>query len=161
MSFKIVSFETIKPMWESPEMWGKDPFKPVSSMLYYDGSTYLGGNDLSVYEPDNYPIFMVYEKDGVHTGVISWFQIQNTVRFRGLYVKPDYRKEGIAEMLLVKATLESACMRCKFGWALAGPNSIRVHEKAGFRRITQQMHHMPDGNVSKHENCYMRYNYNV
>ena len=167
--FEIVPFNAIKHMWESPEMWGTDPYKPVSSMLYYDGKEHMGGNDLSVYGNKlSQPYFLVYKQQGFICGVVSWFWIQNTARLRGLYVKPEYRGQGISEKLLRKALNYSRLGWSAFGeplplpdfaWALAGPNSMHVHEKVGFRKVTQQMHHMPDGNVSKHENCYMRYDY--
>ena len=167
--FDYEVFDAILHMWKSPEMWGDDPVKPVSSMLYYDGINYFGGNDLSVYTDSwSNPKFLVYKQQGWMAGVISWYWIQNTVRLRGLYVKPEYRGLGIAEKLLTKALEESnRAWNCygeaipipHFAWVLAGPNSTHVHEKVGFKKITEQANAFPDGNVSKHMNSYMRYDY--
>ena len=44
------NFDTIKPLWQDIEMWGNYPVKPVSSMKFYDGKEYFGGNDMSVYD---------------------------------------------------------------------------------------------------------------
>lgn len=146
------TFADITSMWEHPEMWGDSDFKAVSSMKYYDGVDYMGGNDMNVYDEEySKPTFYVYGD----RGCVSTHIIDNTLRVRGLFVKEQYRGQGISEKLLRHVIDNAECET--FMWALAGPNSMHVHEKVGFVPVTEQYHQMPDGNVSKHHNCYMRY----
>lgn len=156
------TFEEILPLWQTPEMWGDEEPRRVSSMKYYDGIDFHGGNELNVYELKySVPRFLAHKiKDDI-TGCVSVFWIDNTIRFRGLYVKPEYRGLGISEHLLraaINATKEGM-PESNFGWALAGPNSTHVHKKVGFRQVTPQYNEMPDGNVSKHKNSYLRYDW--
>jgi GNAT superfamily N-acetyltransferase len=145
------AFNDIVPLWRDPEMWGDDEFKPVSSMKFYDGIDYMGGNDMSVYDLDeSNPRFFMYDS----VGCISTHFVDRTTRLRGLFVQKEHRGQGISEQLL-----RHALRHCSgyLIWALAGPNSTHVHEKLGFSTATQQFRTMPDGNVSKHKNSYMRY----
>ena len=160
--YENVNYRSILHLWKSPEMWGDDDFNMVSSMLYYDGVNHLGGNAMDVYKMHYAcPQFFAAKHKGFHAGVVSIFSIPgptgDQIRFRGLYVKPEYRGQGIAENLLKRAIREANFREADFYWALAGPNSTRVHEKVGFRKITEQAHHLPDGNFSKHKNSYLRY----
>ena len=143
-------------MWKDPEMWGDSDFKAVSSMKYYDGIDHMGGNDMAVYDEEySKPTFYIDAVEYAHSGCVSTHIVDNTVRVRGLFVKEKYRGQGISEQLLRHVIKHTKCDT--FMWALAGPNSMHVHEKVGFVPVTEQYHQMPDGNVSKHHNCYMRY----
>lgn len=153
-----VNFNDVMEMWKDPEMWGDTEFKPVSSMKFYDGVDYHGGNDMSVYDYElSVPQFLLYQ----NKGCISYFKIDRTIRFRGLFVKKEYRGQGISEKLLRYAI--SDCQNIfpstsyDFIWALAGSNSTHVHKKVGFYSVTDKMHELPDGNYSHHKNGYMRY----
>jgi len=153
-----VNFNDVVEMWKDPEMWGNDVFKPVSSMKFYDGINHHGGNDMNVYDyTKSNPQFLSYD----NKGCLSYFWIDHTIRFRGLFVKKQYRGQGISEKLLRHAILNCSNFSFPFNfiWALAGPNSTHVHEKVGFKKITEQANAFPDGNVSKHMNSYMRYDY--
>lgn len=153
-----VEFNEIIDMWKDPEMWGNDEFKPVSSMKFYDGINHHGGNDINVYDyTKSNPQFLSYD----NKGCLSYFWIDCTIRFRGLFVKKQYRGQGISEKLLRYAILDcsNSLFPFNFIWALAGPNSTHVHENVGFKKITDQANIFPDGNVSKHMNSYMRYDY--
>ena len=153
------SYFNVQHMWRDPEMWGDDDFKIVSSMKYYDGVDYHGGTDMSVYDEEkSKPRFLIHiptEEIGYVSGCVSYFNISDTIRVRGLFVKKRFRGRGIAEDLLRRVIHEIP--KGNLVWALAGPNSMRVHEKVGFVPVTEKYHQMPDGNVSKHHNCYMRY----
>jgi N-acetylglutamate synthase-like GNAT family acetyltransferase len=166
--FENVSYKNIIHLWKSPEMWGNDNFDFVSSMKYFDGINYFGGNDLGVYENYNSsPQFLAAIHKGFHIGCVSIFDVSadkvrvsdtgKSVRFRGLYVAPEYRGRGISEELLQLAIRQAKKREADFFWALAGPNSTHVHQKVGFRTVTEQMHDFPDGNKSKHANSYLRY----
>lgn len=168
ITYGYAPFKEIKHLWKSPEMWGDDQFKSVSSMKYFDGINYFGGNDLGVYENYNSsPQFLAAIHKGFHIGCVSIFNVSadkvrvsdtgNSVRFRGLYVAPEYRGRGISEELLQLAIRQAKKREADFFWALAGPNSTHVHQKVGFYNVTDKMHELPDGNYSHHKNGYMRY----
>lgn len=152
-------FETIKPLWNEPDMWGNYPVKPVSSMKFYDGKNYFGGNDMSVYDLSvSSPKFYAYYKSTNIAGCISYHIIDKTIRSRGIFVYKKYRGQKISEHLLNHVIEDCRQNRPEnFIWAMAGPNSMRVHFKCGFEQVTEQfVDNMPDNNKTIHNNCYMR-----
>lgn len=152
-------FNTIKPLWQNLEMWGNIDVKPVSSIKFYDGKKYFGGNDMSVYDISiSQPKFYVYCVNNIVVGCLSYHLIDKTIRSRGLFVVKEYRGQKIAEKLLNHVIEE--CLQTRpesFIWAMAGPNSMRVHSKFNFEQVTKQFKDvLPDNNKTIHNNCYMR-----
>lgn len=153
------NFDTIKPLWQDIEMWGDYPVKPVSSMKFYDGKKYFGGNDMYVYDVSlSQPKFYAFYVKNKIAGCISYHLIDNTIRSRGIFVVKKYRGQKISEKLLNHVIEECNQTRPEsFIWVMAGPNSMRVHNKFGFEQVTEQFTDvLPDNNKTMHNNCYMR-----
>lgn len=169
VSTRKCNYEDVTPMWRSEEM---KIDRKVSSMKYYDGKYFHGGNDMNVYDLTySKPVFITAHTGGIDEplGCISYHTVASclspkdyidwdleSTRIRGIYVKPQYRGNRVATALL-RNVLVNTARKPGIKWALVGPNSKRVHEKLGFVQVTDHMHELPDGNKSLHENCYMRW----
>lgn len=153
------TFADVRPMWADQEMWNSNEVKPVSSMKFYDGKEYFGGNDMSVYDLSlSKPKFFIYIHNDEPAGCISYHLIDNTIRSRGIFVYKKYRGQKISEKLLRHVIDECRHTRPEsFIWVMAGPNSMHVHSKCGFEQVTEQFKNvLPDKNLTQHNNCYMR-----
>jgi len=153
------TFAEVKSLWSDPEMWGDYDVKLVSSMKFYDGKEYFGGNDMNVYDLSlSKPKFYVYYHKNEPAGCISYHLIDNTIRSRGIFVYKKFRGQKISEKLLRHVIDECRQTRPEsFMWVMAGPNSMRVHSKCGFEQVTEQFNDvLPDKNKTTHNNCYMR-----
>lgn len=157
---KEVSYEDIEPMWQHPEV---GMTSPVSTMRYYEDNSksHNGGCYMRILDPDySDPKFWVYTEpsnDQRWLGCISCHWTDHLeLRARGMFVDPQYRKQGIATKLLGRVVSHA----CEYGayriWCLAGPNSIPVHLKRGFTLVSRQYQgDLPDGNWVNHNNAYM------
>jgi len=128
---ELGTFDEILPIWKD-YLWVNrhSPIKPMSSM------TYNNQYDLTVYDKYRPTFFMV--KDGEEIiGVNSGHKTgTNHYRSRGLYVKEQYRRNGIATLLL-DATVEQAKKEhCSLIWTYPRLSSLSVYNRAGFKRIS-------------------------
>lgn len=167
IKIKQCKYSDVLPFWKTEEM---QMSRLVSTMMYYDGKFFYGGNDMNVFNYEySKPTFFIAVINNKPVGCISYHivnakkvitndKIKNipSIRFRGIYVDKQYRKNGISEQLLNHAIIDSIKENINLNWSMAGPNSKRVHEKLGFVSVTEQMYDLPDGNKSLHKNCYMK-----
>ena len=164
MTIIELNFEHILPLWKDESMFGDTIIKAVSSMKYWNGLDHHGGNEMSVYDLDkSNPVYLGYIVGLELAGGVSFFSMENNIyRTRGLFVYPKHRNKGIATKLLNRVISRVHERHDIFEegilWAMAGPNSIAAHRRVGFDQISEQFSHdLPDGNITNHYNCYMRY----
>lgn len=124
MNVTFISFSDVKPLWEI--LWEKNEFKPMSSMINATDT------DLYIYELFEPYFFGIYDGETL-IGVNSGHKTSNTrFRSRGLYVIPEYRRTGVASLLL-QATIEKAKnLDCDIVWSLPREESLAVYEANGF-----------------------------
>lgn len=121
-----VEFDSIYPVWKN-FLWPKR----ISKIETNSAMEYLGGIDINnmYYTPS----FFAYIYDDKVCGVNSGHKCSDqSYRSRGLYVFPEFRKQGIGSKLL-NATIEQAKQEnCKFIWSYPKQASWKTYEKVGF-----------------------------
>ena len=122
-------WDTVRFQWKYNLWQGRDEYKPMSSMVYNQPETY----DMDIYEK-YYPTFWAaYDTDRTVVGVNSGFRTTDTLyRSRGIWVNPDYRKQGIAQLLfdvLEEQAIEEGCTDM---WSYPREGSHRAYLKFGF-----------------------------
>lgn len=123
---KNISYEQIFEIW-SYHLWAnrKSPIEPVSAMIYKSGYDLKNFN----FSPNFFAYFVDDKVAGVNSGHRCF---DNSYRSRGLFVFPEYRKQGIGIKLL-EATIEQGTKEhCEFVWSYPRFNSWTTYEKAGF-----------------------------
>lgn len=122
----IIDFQTIYPIWRN-HLWPERTsiIEPTSAM------SYLGG-----YDGDNLnyrPMFFGYIIDNRIAGVNSGHLCHdNSYRSRGLYVFPQYRKQGIAKQLLFSTIEKGRELKSKFVWSYPKQSAITSYLSVGF-----------------------------
>jgi GNAT superfamily N-acetyltransferase len=121
-----ITFDTINEIW-SKELWPdrKSPITPTSAM------NYLNGYDLvnMQYEPS----FIAYKLGGKIIGVNSGHMcMDGSYRSRGLFVYPEYRKQGIGVQLLLATIDQGKSESANFVWSYPRNTSWETYKKAGF-----------------------------
>ena len=143
----------------------ENPFSDVSTVLIreltkelaeryeymYDGSGAFQPKDVSVEKAT----FMVVWFDGkpIGCGAVRPLFENEIVEIKRMFVKPEFRKKGIARLLLTKLESVVAELGYKKIWLETGdrqPEAIRLYETAGYSRINNY------GNYKEnlHSNCF-------
>jgi GNAT superfamily N-acetyltransferase len=125
-----ISYEEIYPIWFEKLWPGRSSrIDPNSAM------SFLGGYNIA--NMNTTPTFFGWVEDEKIVGVYSGHQCHDQgYRTRGLYVSPTYRRNGIG-FKLVQAALEQARFeQCSYAWCTPRKDSKAVHERAGFRMVT-------------------------
>lgn len=121
-----IAFEDIYPIW-SKHLWADriTPITPSSAM------NYLNGYDLKNMSYD--PIFFAYYYNNEIVGVNSCHRcIDGGYRSRGLYVFPNFRKQGIGISLLQAAISQGKKDNSDYIWSYPKLQSWTTYYKAGF-----------------------------
>lgn len=144
MEINKISYTEIKELWK--KLWWDD-FYPKSGVILLDWEK----RDLSIHENNNIEVsFFGAFKDGKIVGVNSGFcPYEFQYRSRGLYVSPEYRRQGIAIKLL-DATQEQGRKEGKFLlWSVPRKEALPTYLKFGFLRISNFF------NGKWGENCFV------
>ncbi len=100
--------------------------RPKSSM------TFDGQFDLSIYSNYN-AVYLGALIDGKLIGVNSGHKTSPIhFRSRGLYVVPEFRKQGVGSALLAATREEAKRRNCTLLWSYPKTDSFFVYEKLGF-----------------------------
>ncbi len=69
----------------------------------------------------------------------------------GIYVKPEYRKQGVAKQLVQQAekwALENGCKELASDAEIENITSQKFHEKLGFKKVSVSVHYIKTVNNS-------------
>lgn len=140
-----VPFETILPIWTN-DLWKdrKTKIETHSAMLYKN----------NIYDIKNFdyaPTYFAYYVDDKIVGVNSGHMCSdNSYRSRGLYVNPDYRKQGIGRKLLVATWKRGIEEDANFVWSYPRFESWNTYQSAGFNLTSEWR----DGEMGKNAYCF-------
>jgi len=119
--------------------------KPMSDM------TYLGGHDRQIYEKYK-PSFFVFESNEEIVAVNSCHKTSDDeMRSRGIWVKPEYRKQGITYKLFDAIFNEALSQQCKYVWSLPRKTALAAYEASGFVKTSDWIE-----TQTSDANCYVR-----
>lgn len=124
---KKVEFEAIIPAWE--KLWPGRDYDPYSSMLR------LGGYDPRI--RDEYPYTCVAAYDWDNKGKLVGVQVghkssKRDYRTRGLWVDPNSRGQGIAQMLFERMEMYAKTQAARYLWSFPRLSSLPAYMKAGY-----------------------------
>lgn len=131
---KIVDFYTVYEIWVN-YLWPDrhSTIEPTSSMRF------MGGYDLKNmnFTPTFFAYYIGENVVGVNSGHMC---INQEYRSRGLYVFPDYRKNGIGTELLLKTIEQGKSENAKMIWSYPKLQSWSTYKNAGFSLSTDWEH---------------------
>lgn len=132
MDLKInhLTFEEIKPYWKM--LWGDVTIRRKSGILLLKGfDIMLNDND------DIVPTFFgAFDGDNI-IGVNSGYApVENQYRSRGLYVLPEYRRQGIAQMLLHATQEQGRKEKKNILWSMPRKEALPAYLKFSFKKIS-------------------------
>jgi GNAT superfamily N-acetyltransferase len=124
---KKVEFEDIIPGWE--KLWPGREYDPYSSMLR------LGGYDPRI--RDEYPYTCIAAYDWDNKGKLVGVQLghksaKRDYRTRGLWVDPNSRGQGIAQMLFERMEMYAKTQAARYLWSFPRLSSLPAYMKAGY-----------------------------
>lgn len=128
------SFETILPVW-AEKLWpGRtSAIEPISAMTWpYEGCPDPIDMDIFNYEPT---FWAVYDGDrivGVNSGhrTTDW-----QYRSRGIWVDPEYRGKGIANLLFTCLENQARVEGCEMIWSIPRKTALTAYTKFGFETV--------------------------
>jgi len=134
MEVRKIDWDTIHFQWKFNLWPGRYDIKPMSSMIYNKPETY----DMEIYEKYEPTFWGVYSDKNEIVGVNSGFRTADDMyRSRGIYVNPDYRKQGIAQMLFDALEEQSIEESCTHIWSYPREGSHHAYLKFGFEETSK------------------------
>ena len=121
-----ITIEKIYQIW-STNLW------PVreSTIETHSAMNFLGGYDIQ--NMVSTPTFFAYKSDNKIVGVNSGHLCHdNSYRSRGLFVFPEYRKQGIGKILLVATIDKGINEGANYIWSYPKQSSWPTYEASGF-----------------------------
>ena len=145
--FKKITYEDILPIWEN-DLWPKrqSEITSTSAMCLFKTKVideitgkYIAKEIYDLKNMEFTPTFWgAFHNDklvGVNSGHMC---VDKMYRSRGLYVSPDYRKQGIGQKLLMKTLAQATHEKAIICWSFPKKESWKTYSKIGF----QLSHHL-------------------
>jgi len=129
-----ITFETILPIWSS-KLW---PDR-ASAIESHSAMTWPFEGDpepinMSIFEFE--PVFWgVYFKDkliGVNSGHRT---TDRQYRSRGIWVDPEYRKQGVSQSLFIMTEHQAKLEKCDMIWSIPRKTALKAYTKFGFSTV--------------------------
>lgn len=129
-----ITFETILPVWSS-KLW---PDR-VSAIETHSALTwpFEGDPDSIDMEIFNYPTtFWGVYVDNKLVGVNSGHKTTDRqYRSRGIWVDPEYRKQGISQTLFMMTEHQAKIEKCDMIWSIPRKTALKAYTKFGFSTV--------------------------
>lgn len=127
---KHITFEETVPYWKM--LWENCTIRPKSGILLLDGFDKMM-NDNEEIIPTFFGVFRDDRIVGVNSGYSpAAFQY----RSRGLYVLPEYRRQGIAKELLKASEDQGRKENKNLLWSMPRREALPVYLKFGFKSVS-------------------------
>ena len=129
-----ISFEQICNVWKT-ELWPErvSAIEPQSAMTWpFEGTPEQ--YDMNIFEYN--PVFWGVYIDNKLVGVNSGHRTTDTqYRSRGIWVDPQYRKHGVAQMLFNMTEHQAKIEGCNMIWSIPRKSALPAYTKFGFETI--------------------------
>lgn len=129
-----ISFEDILPIWEN-KLWPnrESAIEGISAMTWpYEGNPDPIDMKIFDYQPTFYGVFMDNKLVGVNSGHRT---TDTQYRSRGIWVDPDYRKRGVAQLLFVLTEHQARIEKCEMMWSIPRKTALAAYTKFGFTTV--------------------------
>tara|TARA_Y100001935_G_scaffold253673_1_gene260438 strand:+ start:2951 stop:3430 length:480 start_codon:yes stop_codon:yes gene_type:complete len=141
-----IDFDFVKPIWHE-FLWPnrKTPILPTSPIEF------MGDYDKSLLksQPHFYGVFLGGEWVGINSGFKTNF---DGFRSRGLFVKKEYRRKGISQMLFRACERDAIKSKSKFLWSMPRKTAFPSYLKFGFMQTSDWI----DEKYEFGPNCFVR-----
>jgi GNAT superfamily N-acetyltransferase len=142
---KQIAFEEIKSIWKEHLWPAREEILPMSNMRYKD----IPYTSISKrYTPSFFAYIVDDEIAGVNSGHCS---SRFHYRSRGLYVFPEYRKQGIGTKLLEHVCNLGRDAGMVYCWSLPRRSALKTYINAGFEQTSGF-----SPTDTNEENCHVR-----
>lgn len=134
MIYKKITFEEVFPVWNE-KLWlnRKSPIESHSAMAWpFEGL--VDEYDMSIFD---YPATFIgaYDNNKL-VGVNSGHKTSDLhYRSRGLWVDPEYRRQGIAQMLFALLENQAVVEQTEMMWSLPRKSALTAYQHFGFRTV--------------------------
>ncbi len=129
-----ISFEQICNVWKT-ELWPErvSAIEPQSVMTWpFEGTPEQ--YDMNIFEYN--PVFWGVYIDNKLVGVNSGHRTTDTqYRSRGIWVDPQYRKHGVAQMLFNMTEHQAKIEGCNMIWSIPRKSALPAYTKFGFETV--------------------------
>ena len=134
MRIERLDFKTIEDVWKT-KLWTNrtSPIETHSAMTWpFEGNP--EPIDMNIF---NYPAtFLGAFIDNKLIGVNSGHRTTNEqYRSRGIWVDPDYRKKGVAQMLFLMTAHQAKVEGCEMLWSIPRKTALPAYTKYGFQTV--------------------------
>ena len=125
-----ISFKEIYQIW-STLLWPNRQ----SIIETHSAMNFLGGYDMK--NMISIPTYFAYKLDNKIVGVNSGHMCHdNSYRSRGLFVFPEYRKQGIGKQLLLATIDQGRNEHADYVWSYPKQTSWLTYQAAGFNLVS-------------------------
>ena len=134
MHTKRIDFDTIQTIWEK-NLWPNrtSAIETHSAMTWpFEGNP--DSIDMNIF---NYPAtFWGVYLDSRLVGVNSGHKTTDEqYRSRGIWVDPEYRKRGVAQMLFLMTAHQAKVEGCEMMWSIPRKTALPAYTKFGFETV--------------------------
>lgn len=123
-----ISYEQILPIWRE-HLWPerRSDIEPVSCMVFG------GGIDPDYLKAE--PTFWAYYANDQIVAVNSGHPTDNGYRSRGLWVHPDYRRQGIGSHMVALTMLRAILTNKDYVWSFPRLEALSAYKATGMRPV--------------------------
>lgn len=134
ISLGLINFETIEEVWREKLWPGRTSAIETHSAMTWPYDNNSNEYDMSIF---NYPatFFAAYDNEkliGVNSGHRT---ADNLYRSRGLWVDPNYRKQGIAQLLFGSTETQARLEGCDAVWSIPRKTALPAYQRFGFETV--------------------------
>ena len=129
-----ITFQEILPIWQN-KLWPNR----VSKIETHSAMTWPYTHPVQPYSMDvfNYPatFFGIFDQDTLVAVNSGHLTTQQEYRSRGLWVDPDYRGMGLAQIILLATINEAKKEGAKMIWSIPRLTALPAYERVGFKTV--------------------------
>lgn len=125
-NIKLIDYTNILSIWKKYLWPNRESYIESTSAMVY-----LNGYDLNnmSFKPSFFGYYINDNLVGVNSGHKCY---DMSYRSRGLYVFPEFRKQGIGTKLLLETIDQGKKENCEFVWSYPKQTSWKTYQAAGF-----------------------------
>ncbi len=147
-----ITFQEILPIWQD-KLWPNR----VSKIETHSAMTWPYTHPVQPYSMDvfNYPatFFGIFDQDKLVAVNSGHLTTQQEYRSRGLWVDPDYRGMGLAQIILLATINEAKKEGASMIWSIPRLTALPAYERVGFKTVGDRV----DEGVEFGPNIYCSY----
>jgi len=134
MKIERLNFEKIKSIWQT-KLWPNrtSAIETHSAMTWpFEGNPDPINMDIFNYPATFWGAYLDNKLVGVNSGHKT---TDKQYRSRGVWVDPEYRKRGVAQMLFLMTAHQAKVEGCEMLWSIPRKTALPAYTKFGFKTV--------------------------